>query len=164
VDTKLKSLFQKAWFELIVRWLLGVLFLVACYHKIIEPAHFAKIIYGYSLFPGDSINLIAILLPYVELFAGLALILGVYPRSAALIINVMLLAFIVAISINLIRGHEFDCGCFSFGASGQAPSALHLLIRDILCFFLGLQVLFYRNSRKLCARQSGSILENLSPH
>jgi len=160
----LKNLFQKAWFELIVRWLLGALFLVACYQKIIEPAHFAKIIYGYYLFPDAAINLIAIILPYVELFSGMALILGIYPRSAALIINAMLLAFIVAISINLIRDYEFDCGCFSFGASGQVSSAVHLLIRDIICFFLGLQVLFYSNFRKLCARQSGSILGNLSPH
>ncbi|MBW1828888.1 MAG: DoxX family membrane protein [Deltaproteobacteria bacterium] len=77
---------------MIVRWLLGALFLVACYQKIIEPAHFAKIIYGYYLFPDAAINLIAIILPYVELFSGMALILGIYPRSAALIINAMLLA------------------------------------------------------------------------
>jgi len=110
----LKSLFQKAWFELIVRWLLGALFLVACYQKIIEPAHFAKIIYGYYLFPDAAINLIAIILPYVELFSGMALILGIYPRSAALIINAMLLAFIVAISINLIRDHRSQgVGSFS---------------------------------------------------
>jgi hypothetical protein len=160
----LKHLFQNNWFELIARWLLGAVFVVACYHKIVQPAHFAKIIYGYYLFPDAAINLIAIILPYVELYAGMALILGIYPRSAALVINAMLFAFIVAISINLIRGHEFDCGCFSFGASGKAPSAVHLLIRDILCFLFGLQVLFYRNSRKFCARQSGSILENLSVH
>ena len=147
-----------------MRWLIGAMFVFACYHKIAEPAHFAKIIYGYYLFPESSINLIAIILPYIELFTGAAMILGVYPRSAAFIINVMLLAFIVAISINLIRDHEFDCGCFSFGASGQGASAVHLLIRDIICFFLGFQVLFYRNSRKFCARQSGSILENLPAH
>ena len=145
------------------RWILGALFVGACFHKIVEPAHFAKIIYGYYLFPDVTINLIAIILPYVEFYTGMALILGIYPRSAALIINAMLLAFIVAISINLIRGHEFDCGCFSFGSSGQFSSAMHLLIRDIVCFFLGLHVIFYSKARKLCARQSGGILENLSP-
>jgi uncharacterized membrane protein YphA (DoxX/SURF4 family) len=158
----LKSLFQNTWFELIARWILGGMFLFACYHKIIEPAHFAKIIYGYYLFPDDTINLIAILLPYLEFIAGVALIIGLYPRSAALIINAMLLAFIIAISINLIRGHEFDCGCFSFGAAGGTFSVLQLLIRDIVCFFLGLQILFFENSRMWCVRQSGSILGNLS--
>jgi putative oxidoreductase len=158
----LKSLFQNTGFELIARWVLGGLFLFACYHKIVEPAHFAKIIYGYYLFPDFSINLIAIILPFLELFAGIALVLGIYPRSAVLIINATLFAFIVAISINLIRGHEFDCGCFSFGAAGDTFSVVQLLLRDIVCFLLGLQVLFFDNSRKWCVRQSGSILGNLS--
>lgn len=147
---------------MIARWVLGGMFLFACYHKIVEPAHFAKIIYGYYLFPDFSINLIAIILPFLELFAGIALILGIYPRSAVLIINAILFAFIVAISINLIRGHEFDCGCFSFGVAGDTFSVAQLLIRDIVCFFLGLQILFFDNSRKWCVRQSGSILGNLS--
>lgn len=158
VDHKMKRLFQNSWLELIVRWLLGTMFLFACYHKITEPAQFAKIIYGYYLFPEYSINLIAIILPYLEFFAAIALILGVYPKSAVLILNIMLFAFIIAISINLIRGHEFDCGCFSFSESGQTFSAIQLLIRDIVCFFLGLHVLFFSNDRTLCFRQRGSIL------
>ena len=132
-----------------MRWLLGGIFLISCYHKIVEPAHFAKIIYGYYLFPGVTINLIAIILPFLELFAGIALVLGIYPRSAALIVNAMLLAFIIAISINLIRGHEFDCGCFSFGATGHTFSTVHLLVRDIICFILGLQILFFDNYRMI---------------
>jgi len=158
LKNKIKRLLQSSWLELIVRWVLGSIFLFACYHKIVDPAQFAKIIYGYYLFPGYSINLIAIILPYLEFFAGIALILGVYPRSAVLILNIMLFTFIIAISINLIRGHEFDCGCFSFSKSRQTFSAIQLLIRDIICFFLGLHVLFFSNHRKLCFRQSGGIL------
>ncbi len=156
----MKYLFQNSWLELIVRWVLGTMFLFACYHKILDPAHFAKIIYGYYLFPEYSINMIAIILPYLELFAGIALILGVYPRSAVLILNIMLFGFIIAISINLIRGHEFDCGCFYFSESGPTFSTVQLLIRDIICFFLGLHVLFFPNHRKLCFRQSGGILSS----
>ena len=154
----MKHLFQNSWLELIVRLALGTMFLFACYPKITEPANFAKIIYGYYLFPEYSINLIAIILPFLELFAGIALILGVYPRSAVLILNIMLFVFIIAISINLIRGHEFDCGCFSFSESGQTVSTVQLLIRDVIVFFLGLHVLFFSNHRKLCFRQSGGIL------
>jgi len=139
------------WLELGARWFLGLTFIYASYHKIELPSHFAKIIYGYDLLPGQSINLIAIILPFLELFAGLALVLGVYPRSAAAIINGMLLAFIVAITINLVRGHEFDCGCFAFGKEGSASSAAQLLLRDILCFTLGLYVLRYDGRRKWCA-------------
>jgi hypothetical protein len=81
------------------------------------------------------------------LLCGTALILGVYPRGAVLIINVMLFLFIIAISINLARGHEFDCGCFSFSHDASA-SAVHLLVRDIFYLTVGLCVLFFRRPRK----------------
>ncbi|QTA90500.1 OS_HP2 family (seleno)protein [Desulfonema magnum] len=136
------KLYNNKWTELSVRWLLGIVFVCASYHKITEPAQFAKIIYGYDLFPSFSINLIAIILPYLEFYSGLALILGIYPRSAVLVINGMLFAFIIALSVNLVRGHEFDCGCISFGEAGHTSSTAQLLIRDILMFMMGLYVFF----------------------
>ncbi len=153
---------NNSWIELIIRWTMGATFLFACYHKIIAPAHFAKIVYGYYLFPDFTINLIAIILPFLELFSALALILGVYPRSAALIINGMLFAFIIALSINLIRGVEFDCGCFSVGESGYSYSIGELLARDIFLFVLGLYMLFFNKCRKWCIQQNGSILKNIT--
>jgi len=135
---------------LAARWILGGMFVYASYNKVLAPAVFAKIIYGYGLFPAMFINLIAIIVPFLELVAGLALIVGFYPRSAALIVNAMLLVFITALSINLIRGYEFDCGCFSINASTQESYAGPLIIRDFLILVLGVHVFFYRNARQLC--------------
>ena len=73
----LQPILHSTWIELVLRWILGVTFLYASLYKIIEPAQFAKIIYGYYLFPDISINLIAIILPFVEFFTGLFLILGI---------------------------------------------------------------------------------------
>jgi uncharacterized membrane protein YphA (DoxX/SURF4 family) len=156
------KILNNSWIELAARWLLGMVFVYASYHKILSPAYFAKVIYGYHLFPDFSINILAIVLPFLELSAGLALILGIYPRSAALILNVLLLAFMVALSINLMRGLEFDCGCFSFDEAGAAHSAWHMLARDAILFALGVQVLVFDNYRRGCLRQSGSILNNIS--
>lgn len=153
MNKRLRSFFKSSWLELIARWILGITFIYASYHKIISPGDSAKIIYGYDLLPDVLINLIAIILPFVELFSGLALILGIYPVSAVLIVNGMLLTFIIALSINLVRGHEFDCGCFSFGKTGYSSSMLQVLVRDIMYFFLGLQVFFYNRRRKWCIRQ-----------
>ena len=141
-----------SWIELAARWLLGATFIYASYSKILAPAVFAKIIYGYGLFPAILINLFAIMLPFVELTAGLALIIGFYPRSAALIIDVMLLAFIISLAINVIRGHEFDCGCFALDANSQSTFSGPLLTRDLVYFALGIYVFFYGNSRRLCLR------------
>ena len=150
LNKPIRTLFGNHWIELAARWILGVTFVYASYNKILAPAVFAKIIYGYDLFPALFINLIAIIVPLLELVAGLALIIGFYPRSAALIVNAMLLVFITALSINLIRGHEFDCGCFSINSSGQGTFAGPLIFRDFLIFALGLYIFFYRNARKLC--------------
>jgi len=57
LNNNLKILFYSNWLELFIRWLIGITFIYASYHKIVEPAHFAKIIYGYYLFPEFIINL-----------------------------------------------------------------------------------------------------------
>jgi len=134
--------------ELFFRLILGVIFMYASIHKMMEPASFAKVIYGYYLFPDSSINLIAITLPYIEFMCGIFLVAGIFPVSASVIITGMLAAFMIAISINLIRGHEFDCGCFSVKNSGKHASPLELLMRDALYIALSLHVVFYKGKRK----------------
>lgn len=152
MNLKLKRLRDNTLLELIVRWMLGIVFIYASWHKIAEPAQFAKIIYGYGLFPAAIINLTAITLPFVELFSGVFLIAGIYPRAAALNISGMLLIFIFAITTNLIRGHNFDCGCFSFSGKGGSTAVGQLLVRDIIYFLMGLHLLFYRKDRRWCFR------------
>ena len=154
MNKHLKRLFDNSRIELAARWILGITFIYASFHKIIAPADFAKILYGYDLFPGVLINLITVVLPFVELFSGLALILGIYPRSAALIVNGMLLSFIIALSINLVRGHEFDCGCFSSGQTGHTSSVELMLVQDIIYFVMGLQVFLYGKRRRACIFRS----------
>jgi uncharacterized membrane protein YphA (DoxX/SURF4 family) len=149
----LTNVLENSWIELAARWVLGLTFIYASYHKIFVPADFAKIVYGYDLFPHDAINLIAIILPFIELIAGLALILGVYPRSAAFIINGMLAAFILVLAINLIRGHEFNCGCFSAEGEESLYSTEMTLVRDIVYLILGLQIFLFNGIRKVCIRQ-----------
>ena len=149
LNKTVKKLLGNSWIELAARWFLGATFVYASYSKILAPAVFAKIIYGYDLFPGVLINLIAIIIPFVELVAGLALIMGFYPRSTALVINAMLVTFIISLSINIIRGHEFDCGCFAINAGNQSTFPGPLLIRDLIYFALGIYVFFFKNLRRL---------------
>jgi len=144
---------SNGWLDLALRWLLGGLFVLASAHKIMDPAGFAKIIFGYDLFPPEAINLIAIILPYVELTAGLALILGFYPRAAAVILSGLLLAFILAIAINAARGHVFDCGCFSSGeAALWQNSPGWMLGRNVLLLLMGWSIAVFRGRRKILVR------------
>lgn len=133
-----------------IRLCLGLAFIWASWHKILAPDEFALVLYGYGIFPSNLINLLAIGVPFIELTAGICLISGVYKRSALILINAMLLGFILVIGFNLLRGHEFDCGCFSFGDTKDAGSALGLLIRDLI--MLGAGLLLWAKFRKTAAQ------------
>lgn len=107
-----------------VTWLariaLGAIFIAASWHKLRDPAAFALDIFHYQLAPGWMINAAAILLPWVELFAGIALIVAPRIRvGAAILILGMLVVFTSAIAINLYRGIDVTCGCFTSGGKGQ---------------------------------------------
>ena len=147
MNNRLKNLLNNSWIELALRWILGITFIYASYYKIMSPMDFAKVVHGYGLFPEVLINLIAIMVPFVELIAGLSLLLGIYPRSAALIINGLLLAFILVLTINIVRGYEFDCGCFS--ATGKMSPKM-MVARDVIYLIMGLQVFVFNGSRKGC--------------
>lgn len=145
----LKRLMNTPWTEVAARWMLGATFVYAAVPKVADPAAFAKIVYGYELFPNALINLIAIGVPWVELVAGTCLLLGVFPRAAALLVNVLLTFFIVVLAVNLLRGHQFDCGCFATGADDPAAVGW-LLARDFFYLLLGLRVFLHPGPWRGC--------------
>ncbi len=133
---KIMKFLRKSYIQFIARFILGSVFIYASFHKIANPSEFAEIINNYKLFPEFSINIFAIILPWVELIAGLLLILGKYIKGSTAILSTLLIIFIIAISINIIRGLDFDCGCFS--SSGKGSNPYSLLFRDILLLLPGI--------------------------
>jgi len=107
------------WLTIRVQLALGAIFVVAAIPKIADPPSFAHMIYNYRLVPASLINLSALLMPWVELLAGLALILGVWKAAARNLIGILLAIFIIAISINLVRDNAIDCGCFNVADRGK---------------------------------------------
>ena len=98
--------------EWVFRWIAGGAFIYAATTKILVPCELAMDIYHYQMAPGVLINIGAIILPIVELVFGLALILGIAPRGAAMGISLTLTIFILLLSVNIVRGIDFECGCF----------------------------------------------------
>jgi putative oxidoreductase len=91
---------------------LGLVFIIAALSKIADPPGFAKSLWLYQLAPSWSLHPAALVLPWLELLCGLALCLGLWTRAAACWIAALLVAFTLALSINLARHHPVDCGCF----------------------------------------------------
>jgi putative oxidoreductase len=134
----LKLFIENSWVAGIVAFLLGGLFIYATIHKIADPPDFAKIVYNYRIFPWP--NLVGVYMPWVELLAALALIVGVFigkgKKGGAALIGLLLLVFMAGIGFNLARGNIVDCGCFA-GSSGKSRAELLLdmwlvLGRDLL--------------------------------
>lgn len=103
-------------------------------------------IYNYRLVPAGLLNAFALVLPWVELLAGLALILGVWKKEAAIVVALLTLVFIVAIGVNLARDHAVDCGCFDLRSAGKSRDELltemkWVLLRDVGLLLLAFQVL-----------------------
>lgn len=131
-----------AWLAVPARWYLGALFVGACLHKIAQPAAFALDIATYDILPLAAVNLGAISLPWVELAAGIMLLVGWRVRPAALLVTLMMLAFIAALVIALARGLDMSCGCFaSQGAAEDDPISRLTVARDLAWLGLALFVL-----------------------
>jgi putative oxidoreductase len=107
------------WLTVRVQIALGAIFVAAALPKIADPPSFAHMIYNYRILPGGVVNITALIMPWVEILCGLALILGVWTRPARSIIALMLAVFMIAISVNLLRDNAIDCGCFDVSAAGR---------------------------------------------
>lgn len=100
--------------QLALRLLLGAFFVYASLDKIASPAGFARIVYQWQVVGPVPSNLAAVTLPWVELLAGLLLIVGVWRREAALVIALLLVVFLGAAASVLARGIDVqNCGCVS---------------------------------------------------
>jgi len=107
------------WLTLRVQIALGIIFVVAAWPKIADPPGFAHMIFNYRILPGSLINLSALTMPWLELLAGLCLILGIWTRASRTIVALLLITFMIAIAFNLLRGNAIDCGCFDVSAAGR---------------------------------------------
>jgi len=109
---------------------LGLLFVYASLDKLWNPGLFAKAISNYRLLPLPLLHLSAIILPWLELICGLALAFNCYPRAANLILGVLLIVFTLAIISAMVRGLDFNCGCFNV-ATAESNLGLQKLAENI---------------------------------
>jgi uncharacterized membrane protein YphA (DoxX/SURF4 family) len=132
---------------LICRLILGAVFIYASLDKIMNPDDFATAIGNYHVLPLGLENLLALVLPWIEMLTGLCLIIGVMVDGATILIILMNIVFIFAISQALARGISIECGCFSVRGEGGDNIGLQTILRDIGYLLLA-YVVYYRQERK----------------
>ena len=131
------------------RLILGGLFIYASYDKLLNPLAFAQIIHNYRLMPPSVISIIAVILPWIELSAGVLLIIGFRVRGANFIIFTLLIMYIAMLSITAARGINIACGCFSTSLAAKS-NIFGRIAEDIGMLILSIHILtcYRRKSRR----------------
>jgi len=137
--------FRNHAFNWLLRIIIGGPFVLAGVLKIAAPARFAVAVGNYRLVPHELINLVAILVPWIEVVAGLCVLAGFWLRSGALIITAMTATFFFVITSALARGLNIECGCF--GTIGGKTIGLQNLAIDLLFFCLAALLMWRTKER-----------------
>lgn len=90
---------------------LAVVFILSGLDKINDLASFSQSIENYRILPFSVINIIAIIVPWIELIAGSLLLLGFYIKENSTLILLLLFVFTAAIISAVLRDLDIDCGC-----------------------------------------------------
>lgn len=129
---------------LIARILIGGILIYASFNKIVDPGGFAKAIANYHLIPFGLENIMAIILPWLELIVGICLIFGIFIDGAAFLVIIMMVVFISAITYAILNGYNIECGC---GLKPGELIGIQKIIEDITYLILAWMILKRPNHR-----------------
>lgn len=132
------------WLRLFLHLLFGGVFVYAGALKAWDPAAFVMDVRSFELLRDPLAAWLAMGLPWLEIFAGLAVMSGLLRAGGLLILNVTLVGFLIAILSAWARGLDIQCGCFGGGAG--TTDYVELLMRDVVLLALGFWLAF--SSRK----------------
>jgi thiol-disulfide isomerase/thioredoxin len=123
---KTKNVIQNRWMLFYLRMILGSVFIVAAAAKIQDIGKFVRTVVSYGILPVSLAHLYGNVIPWVELFIGCALILGVLVRFAAALLAPLVISFIIAGSSALQHTIGVNCGCFGTFLALSHPFSLIL--------------------------------------
>ena len=131
---------------------LGLMFVVAAWHKLADAAGFRVTLLEYQVMPEAFVAPASRVIPVAELALGAAWLLGQYAGGLTAIASAALLAvYAGAIGVNLARGRvHFDCGC-GFGGQDDSEQYLSggLIVRNLALIGAALLALVPAAERQL---------------
>ncbi len=116
----------------------GLIFLLSGALKVKDPGLFLMNIRGFHLVPDPYAAWLALALPWLEIFCGLAVLTGWLRKGGLLLLNVCITVFIIAMSTAMARGMDVECGCFGSGMKTtlQVEMALDVILLAVGCVLL----------------------------
>lgn len=127
--------------RLLLHFFFGGVFVYAGILKVADPLSFLDDIRSFDLLGDPLAAWLAMGLPWLEIFAGLAVMSGFLRPGGMLILNSSLVVFLIAITISWWRGIDIRCGCF--GHSDATSSYRDLILRDLLLLLAGIVLVWH---------------------
>ena len=142
---RLEEILDNRWLIFVWRVILGGIFVAASVTKLQQQAEFIDTVIGYGILPDVLARLYGLVVPWVELFIGCCLILGIFSRFAAALSIPLTISFVIASSYALLNAVSSSCGCFGEVISLSHPVSLSL---DAVMLAMALLLLFRKASEK----------------
>jgi uncharacterized membrane protein YphA (DoxX/SURF4 family) len=101
----------------------GVLLAWAALAKLGDIPALARDIHQFRLLPIAGENLLAMVLPWIELTAALSLLLGIRSRAGAVVAASLMAVFTTTVALALVRGLSIECGCFGTASAWRIGTA-----------------------------------------
>src|SRR4030042_6377363 len=133
---------QNKWLIFGCRMILGIIWITASISKILDMSGFVDTVVAYDLIPQTLAEIYGWLVPWVELYLGCSLILGVLPRVSAAISILLTASFAIASTYALEKFPDSTCGCFGSFILLSHPVSLTI---DGIMFLMALVILVNRN-------------------
>ena len=146
----MNKILQNKWLVLSCRVALGAILLAASISKILDMTGFVNTVVGYGLIPTTLAQIYGWIVPWVELYLGCSLILGVLPRVSAAISILLTASFAIASTYALEKSPDSTCGCFGSFIALSHPVSLTI---DGIMFLMALVVLVNKSPEFLTLGQ-----------
>jgi uncharacterized membrane protein YphA (DoxX/SURF4 family) len=111
---------------------LAAVWLISGTLKAIDPDQTYVAVKAYDVLPKSSLEVVAALLPWVEIAFGVLLLAGAGIRIVAVLSLLLLAVFMAGVAQAWARGLAIDCGCFGGGGAVDPGDTADLqeLLRD----------------------------------
>jgi uncharacterized membrane protein YphA (DoxX/SURF4 family) len=111
---------------------LAGVWLVSGLLKAVDPDQTYVAVRAYDVLPDAGVEVVAALLPWVELALGVLLLAGIGTRLVAALSAALLVVFIAGVAQAWARGLSIDCGCFGGGGAVEPGETTYVqeLVRD----------------------------------
>ena len=127
------------------RLVVAAVLIFAAVQKIWMPLEFARLIREYHLLPDQVLNLVAVVLPWLEIVCGLCFLSGLWLMGTAVLLSSLNIIFVIAIAYRawLIMSStgvgffdlSYDCGC-GFGVVYIPTKILENLLLVGMCLII----------------------------